>query len=77
MLAGYACDFYPDNRLRARGVFDLFEGIPAYDPRPQPKTINDVPPLRVRQVRAIWHWFAVNRRKLRWSETRKAYYIAH
>ncbi len=71
-----AHSYYPADRARAKRVFDAFEGIPHYDPVPQPKTINDTPQKTERQMRAIRSWLDRNLSRLRWSHAEKRYRLA-
>jgi hypothetical protein len=73
MLLGSANSFYPDERKRAKQVFDLFAGIPPYDPEPQPQTINDTPQIRETQLKTIQQWLFENRAKLNWSSEKRVY----
>jgi hypothetical protein len=75
MLLGSANSFYPDDRKRVKQVFDLFTGIPPYDPEPQPQTINDTPQIRETQLKTIRQWLFENSAKLNWSSEKQVYVI--
>lgn len=73
ILMQYARSFYPEQRRRASLLFDRFDGIPAYDPEPQPQTINETPEITPKQTAAIERWLQENIDRLRWSQEINAY----
>jgi len=76
ILLDYSRSFYLDDRIRAKDVFDLFPEMPAYDPYPQPTTINDLPEITRQQISAIQEWLKRNIDMLRWSSSKRAYRIS-
>jgi len=73
VIMGYACSFYPTERKKAKAVFDTFQGLPPYDPSPQPKTINEVPQKTQEQVGAIRTWLQDHFDTLEWSQEKRQY----
>jgi hypothetical protein len=67
ILLESARSFYPADRRRAAAIFRTFDGIPPFDPSPQPKTINETPEKTRAQTNAIERWLRENEHRLEWE----------
>lgn len=72
-LISYAGSYYPDDRRKAAAALSLFQGIPSYDPLPQPRTINDQPQIRRQQLHDIADWYQRNKASLHWDQSKRLY----
>jgi hypothetical protein len=66
ILLQFSRSYYAEDRGRAAAVFRKFEGIPSYDPSPEPKN-GEMPALTREQTDAIERWFSTNQKRLTWE----------
>ncbi|MBL8182456.1 MAG: hypothetical protein JNL64_12690 [Blastocatellia bacterium] len=74
ILIEQAHSYYLASRVKARKVFDLFEGIPNVDLTVQRKRFDEASPV-ADQLKVIDRWFDANSKVFRWNSERRKYSI--